>query len=307
MDENGRFFIYFERAEVADMLGVGEKKASSLFNELEKHGLIQQEFQRKGTVIKIYVLQTPLKEKVEKRKYKKSKDSKGEKKVLEFKPKEFIKDSKEEKPNDQKVDVNSQKGNLSPVEKDGGHQSKTPYSNKEESNKEFSNNNNREMENNSNYEKDKKDVVVDNGNNDLDFDNQENQGDDTPKKYETNDIEIRSMQKKWIDTLKIYLKPGFKENSLKVRYLQMKELIETYGVKKIEYYLSKHKSFTYKKNPTGLMLLAIKNDYSVTETKEPEEEKQPYSNNKKPTQATNYEQREYEPEFVESLYDIGGC
>jgi hypothetical protein len=289
IDKEGRVFIYFERREVADMLGIGEKKAGSLFKELEKFGLIHQVSQTRGTAIRIYVLKTPLKEAVEKRDYKKSKKVRDEKnKILEFKTTN-IENQKDEKVENHKHNDNGQKGSSPPVKNAVGHQSKRPNSNKEKSNKEYKNNNNREIPyyvKLLNKEKNKKDVVVENDNN-LNFID------------EAKDENIKVLQNKWINTLEVYLDKGFTKDTLIVNKDTMKELIKEHGIEKINRYLDNHECFTPKKTPTGLLIKAIKNNYQITKVKPIA-----YATNSwQPVQATNFEQREYPDEFFESVYE----
>jgi hypothetical protein len=78
----------------------------------------------------------------------------------------------------------------------------------------------------------------------------------------------------------------------------MRNLIENNGLDKINEYLNNHNAFTIKKNPAGFMIKAINENWKGTKTKTPI-----YTNTSKPTQSSNFEQREYSDEFFDSLYD----
>ncbi len=55
VDENNRTFIYFTRDTVMEMLNCGKEKSASMFQELEKIGLIERKVQGLGKPTKIYV------------------------------------------------------------------------------------------------------------------------------------------------------------------------------------------------------------------------------------------------------------
>lgn len=55
VDDNNRAFIYFTRDTVMEMLNCGKEKSASMFQELEKIGLIERKAQGLGKPIKIYV------------------------------------------------------------------------------------------------------------------------------------------------------------------------------------------------------------------------------------------------------------
>lgn len=54
-DESGRIFIYYTLNESAPSLTVGHDKATRLFVELEKHGLLIRKRQGKGKPNRLYV------------------------------------------------------------------------------------------------------------------------------------------------------------------------------------------------------------------------------------------------------------
>ena len=55
LDENNRVFIYYTVREVEETLSCGHNKATRLFNELERFGLIERVKQGQGKPAKIYV------------------------------------------------------------------------------------------------------------------------------------------------------------------------------------------------------------------------------------------------------------
>lgn len=54
-DECGRIFIYYTLNEVCTIFGCGHDKATRLFVELEKHGLLIRKRQGKGKPNRLYV------------------------------------------------------------------------------------------------------------------------------------------------------------------------------------------------------------------------------------------------------------
>lgn len=54
-DSSGRTFIYFTRETTMEMLNCGKEKSASIFQELEKYGLIERKNQGLGKPIRIYV------------------------------------------------------------------------------------------------------------------------------------------------------------------------------------------------------------------------------------------------------------
>lgn len=54
-DESGRIFIYYTLNEVCTVFGCGHDKATRLFVELEKHGLLIRKRQGKGKPNRLYV------------------------------------------------------------------------------------------------------------------------------------------------------------------------------------------------------------------------------------------------------------
>jgi hypothetical protein len=58
-----------------------------------------------------------------------------------------------------------------------------------------------------------------------------------------------------------------------------------------------HKFKCDKHNPVGFLISAIEEEYPI-----PEEEINNYDSNK-PVQSTNFEQRQYDDEYFDSLYD----
>jgi plasmid replication initiation protein len=72
-------------------------------------------------------------------------------------------------------------------------------------------------------------------------------------------------------------------------------LLENKGIEKINHYLDNYQKFqTSKHNPTGFLIKAIIEEYPI-----PEKE----FNLNKPIQSSNFDQREYDDEFFEDLYE----
>lgn len=82
-----------------------------------------------------------------------------------------------------------------------------------------------------------------------------------------------------------------------IDYNYVKDLYKEFGLERIQYYLDNYHLFKVSKhNPVGFLIDAIKKGYSL-----PKEEINNYS--QKPIQSTNFDQRKYDDEFFESLYD----
>lgn len=74
-------------------------------------------------------------------------------------------------------------------------------------------------------------------------------------------------------------------------------LLDNKGIDKLRYYLDNYKKFKISKhNPIGFLIKAIMEEYPI-----PNKEKNNY--NQKPIQSTNFQQREYDDEYFDSLYD----
>lgn len=82
-----------------------------------------------------------------------------------------------------------------------------------------------------------------------------------------------------------------KLGSIKIETLY--KLIEKYGINKIDYYLTNLNRFNYSKNPIGFLLKAIENDYKIPEN----------LIMNKPIQSYNFNQREYDEEFFDNIYE----
>jgi plasmid replication initiation protein len=82
-----------------------------------------------------------------------------------------------------------------------------------------------------------------------------------------------------------------------VTYKAIYTMLDNKGKKKVEYYLDNYKKFKASKhNPTGFLIKAIMEEYDI-----PQEEINTF--NQKPVQSTNFDQRVYDDDFFESLYD----
>jgi hypothetical protein len=77
---------------------------------------------------------------------------------------------------------------------------------------------------------------------------------------------------------------------------KVEETIRTYGIKKVSYYLNNYSKFqTNKHNPIGFILKAIREKYLI-----PQKE---FNQHSQPIQSSNFDQRKYDDEFFESLYE----
>jgi len=83
-----------------------------------------------------------------------------------------------------------------------------------------------------------------------------------------------------------------------ITYKAVYTLLDNKGKEKVEHYLNNYKKFKVSKhNPTGFLIKAIMEEYDI-----PQEEINNY-NGQKPIQSTNFDQRVYDDDFFESLYD----
>jgi plasmid replication initiation protein len=81
-----------------------------------------------------------------------------------------------------------------------------------------------------------------------------------------------------------------------IEYSTLKELYLEKGYEKITKYLANYHLFkSNKHNPVGFIIEAIKNDYAIP--------KESFLDANKPIQSNNFDQRKYDDEFFESLYD----
>lgn len=84
----------------------------------------------------------------------------------------------------------------------------------------------------------------------------------------------------------------------KITYKVVYSLLDNKGKEKVFNYLNNYKKFKVNKhNPTGFLIKAITEEYPI-----PKEEINIYSQNE-PIQSTNFDQREYDDDFFDSLYD----
>lgn len=83
----------------------------------------------------------------------------------------------------------------------------------------------------------------------------------------------------------------------KIEYNTLKELYDEKGIEKITHYLDNYNLFRVNKhNPVGFIIEAIKKEYAIPK-------KELINNINKPIQSTNFDQRIYDDDFFESLYD----
>jgi hypothetical protein len=71
------------------------------------------------------------------------------------------------------------------------------------------------------------------------------------------------------------------------------KLIEKYGIDKVDYYLTNLNRFNYSKNPIGFLIKAMENNYKIPEN----------LIMNKPIQSYNFNQREYDEEFFDNIYE----
>jgi plasmid replication initiation protein len=84
----------------------------------------------------------------------------------------------------------------------------------------------------------------------------------------------------------------------KITYKAVYSLLDAKGKEKTLYYLNNYKKFKVNKhNPVGFLIKAITEEYPI-----PKEEINIYNINK-PEQSYNFDQREYDDDYFESLYD----
>lgn len=82
-----------------------------------------------------------------------------------------------------------------------------------------------------------------------------------------------------------------------ITYKIVYKLLDSKGKEKINYYLDNYKNFKVSKhNPAGFLIKAITEEYPM-----PNEEKSNYC--QRPVQSTNFEQRHYDDDYFESLYE----
>jgi plasmid replication initiation protein len=82
-----------------------------------------------------------------------------------------------------------------------------------------------------------------------------------------------------------------------ITYKSVYKLLDEKGKEKINWYLDNYKKFKVNKhNPAGFLIKAILEEYPI-----PDEEINNY--HQKPIQSTNFEQRVYDDEYFESLYE----
>ena len=83
-----------------------------------------------------------------------------------------------------------------------------------------------------------------------------------------------------------------------VAYKKICELLEEKGIAFVTLYLDNYHKFKINKhNPAGFIIKAIMDEYPI-----PEEEINSYDS-QKPIQSLNFEQRQYDDEYFESLYE----
>jgi hypothetical protein len=82
-----------------------------------------------------------------------------------------------------------------------------------------------------------------------------------------------------------------KLGSIKIETLY--KLIDKYGIDKVDYYLTNLNRFNYSKNPIGFLIKAMENDYKIPEN----------LIMNKPIQSYNFNQREYDEEFFDNIYE----
>jgi hypothetical protein len=85
-----------------------------------------------------------------------------------------------------------------------------------------------------------------------------------------------------------------------IHHEKLIDLINKKGIDKVKFYLTNfHKFQNSKHNAVGYFVKMIENEYSL-----PVEQKTNYNaNNSKPIQSTNFDQREYDDEFFDNLYE----
>lgn len=86
-----------------------------------------------------------------------------------------------------------------------------------------------------------------------------------------------------------------------INYRKLVSMCKVKGIEKIEYYINNYDKFkSSKHNSVGYFIKAVEEEYTL-----PVEYKTEYSttNNQKPIQSTNFEQRVYDDDFFNGLYD----
>jgi plasmid replication initiation protein len=108
----------------------------------------------------------------------------------------------------------------------------------------------------------------------------------------------KDLENEYSDELILKLKNKFESlTKSKITIKKICNLIDLKGTEKVELYLNNYNKFKNNKhNPAGFLIKAITDEYEI-----PVEEKNNYFN--KPVQSTNFDQREYDDDFFESLYD----
>jgi hypothetical protein len=270
IDDEGRVFIYYSRETAMEEMCIGKNKAISLFKELVKYNLIEEIRQGLGRVNIIYVLKYILNEEVERKPVSTENTARFKNQTSSI--------SKNKLHQVQKINPNNTKENYTEFIKTTTTSEKNIPTETEKTVSEV-------------HGTEKASKIDTNNSTSV-------------KKSESNKIQevtpsqIKTIQNKFMDTLSIYLEEGTSKDTLFINDKTMKKLIENNGLDKINEYLNNHHTFTIKKNPTGFMIKAINENWKGTKIKTPV-----YASASKPTQSSNFDQREYSDEFFDSLYD----